>query len=213
MGTINCPEIRVIEEEVSPEDRAKARDAYVRNFERIFNDWSDIARVCLDVERDKDYERLGFSSWHQWLLAAAPKSRSYIYLVTRRLEKLEKDFTMEELAEIPLGSAGILVTMPESKRRDPVVRKAATKPPADFIEELQKAEPDQHIEARVKIEVDFSTSQWQVVNACFEKYKEREGETSLAEFIEWCCSEVSEWTLHADTAQKGKDDSNGPRVQ
>ncbi len=212
MGTITCPEIREVT--LSPKERAEARDSYVRNFDRQFRDWSDIAKCCIDVDKDRDWQILGFHSFHAWLLDAAPASRSYLYLVIGRYRELAPDISHEELAEIPLGSAGVLVQMSKSKRQDPAVRKSAKKKPADFLKDVHDTAPDQHLELRHRVTLDFQESAWSVIEATFEKYKVMEGECSLETFIEFLCSEVNEWTLHADHQDKGqKDEADGKGLQ
>ena len=211
MGVLSAPEIR--ECTLSPTERAEARDSYVRNFDRQFKDWTDIASCCISVDRDRDWETLGFHSFHAWLLDAAPASRSYLYLVIGRYKELIPDIPQEELAEIPLKSAGVLASMSKTKRKDPEIRKSAKKKPKEFIEDMQTLAPDQHIEARHRITLDFPVSAWSVIEATFEKYQLLEGATSLESFIEWMCSECSEWTLHADHHDKGrKDDQDGEIV-
>jgi hypothetical protein len=200
MGTITCPEIREVS--LTPEERARTRDSYVRNFDRQFRDWTDIANCCISVERDRDWETLGFHSFHAWLLDAAPASRSYLYLVMGRYKELAADIPQEELAQIPLGSAAVLVQMSKSRRKDPAVRQSAKKKPADFIKDVQETQPDQHIELKHRVTVDFTESQWAVIEATFEKYQLLDPNASLAVFFEWACSEVSEWTLHVEQQEK-----------
>jgi hypothetical protein len=205
MGCVTCPEIRATS--LTVEERAAARDSYVREFDRQFRDWASIAECCISVERDRDWEVLGFHSFHAWLLDAAPASRSYLYLVMGRFKELIADIPQEELADIPLGSAGVLVQLSRSKRQDPQVRKAAKKRPQEFIREVQETAPEEHVELRHRITLDFQESAWSVIEAKFEKYKVLEGECSLEYFIEWMASEVSEWTLHADHHQERRTDN------
>lgn len=177
---------------LSPQDRAIARDSYVREFERRFNDWSDIGRVCYEIERDKDYELLGFKSFHQWILVAAPKSRAYIYLVTGRYKELKADFTDEELAQIDLDSTNTLRRLPSAVRRDPIVREGAKKKPQEFRQIVQESHPEQMIEDVVEKQLKFSRSQWEVVEGAFESYKVRENDeyASLEDFVEWAITEI-----------------------
>ena len=64
MGTISCPEVREIE--MTPLDRAKAHDAYIREFERQWNDWTEVAKVYLIVRRDREWELLGYHSFRDY---------------------------------------------------------------------------------------------------------------------------------------------------
>ncbi len=190
MGVLNAPEIR--ECALSPKERAEWRDACVREFEKQFTDWVSIAKLCAEVERDKDYVLLGFASWNAWLLAAAPKSRSYIYLVVGRYKELSVDIPEEELAQIPLGSAGVLKQLSPSVRRQSKIRQLAKQRPEKFVADLQVMEPMQHVEARVRKEVMFTASQWAVIEPKFEAFVLTDEHATLADFIEFLCSEAYE---------------------
>ena len=187
MGTLTAPEIR--EHRLSPKERAFARDSYVRDFERTFQDWTAIAKCCIDIERDRDYELLGFASWHAWLLDAAPRSRSYIYLVVGRYKELIADIPEEELAQIPLGSAGVLRKLSSAQRRSVEVRKSATKKPEQFIADLQVLSPEQHLEPLVECRLRFKLSFWSLFEAAYEKYKLTDETGSKEDFIEFLVSE------------------------
>ncbi len=188
MGTATAPEIRA-EFGITPQERADARDSFVRSFERQFSDWTEIAKVCIEVERDRDYELLGFPSWHAWLMAAAPKSRSYIYLVVGRYKELIPDIPDAELAQITLGSAGVLRQLSSKIRQHPEIRKAATLKPSDLRQVLYKEFPDQHFEPVVEHRLRFTISQWGRIEAAFEAYRVLDSTASLETFIEWLVSE------------------------
>lgn len=187
MGTLSAPEIR--ECTLSPEERASARDSFVVSFERQFAEWTEIAKVCIEVERDKDYLLLGFPSWHAWLLERAPRSRSYIYLVCNRYKELIADIPEEELAKIPLGSAGVLKSLSSSVRRSSKIRQAAIHKPAELRQIIQQEFPNQHIEGIVEQRLKFTTSQWGRISAAYDAYKLTDEHATLEEFIEWMCSE------------------------
>src|SRR5580765_227638 len=199
MGVLSAPEIREIY--LSPKERAKARDSYARSFERQFRDWCAIAECCLAIERDRDWEILGFSSFHAWIMDAAPASRRYIYLVMGIYKDLSVDIPQEELEKMPVGTGAVLHQQVKSKklRRDPRVLEASKQKPHDFAKAMQEIAPNQHVEGLVRKVVNFTASQWSVIEATFEKYQVMEdGSASFASFIEWMCSEVSEWTLHVN---------------
>lgn len=188
MGTANCPEIRT-ETDITPKERALARDSFVRSFERQFADWAEIARVCCQIEQDKDYHLLGFASFGAWLMQAAPRSRSYIYLVMGRYKELSPDISDEELAQIPLESAGVLKQLSPSVRRQSKVRQQAKGKASELIVTVQKDFPDQLIEGIVERRLKFTTSQWQRVEAAYEAYLVTDEGASLETFIEWLVSE------------------------
>jgi hypothetical protein len=188
MGTVTCPEIRV-EFGLTTRQRAKARDAFVRDFERRFNDWSEIAKVCCEIERDRDWEILGFRSWNQWLIDAAPRSRSYIYLVTGRYKELCPDFTDEELAQIDLDSTNTLRKLSPAVRRDPVIRAAAKKKPRELRQAVIEHHPEQHIEEQSPRVLNFSDSAADVYDDALKTWRALNNHESTAEeFIEYLCS-------------------------
>lgn len=188
MGTVTCPEIRT-EYDLTPVERAKARDEYVRQFERQFSDWTEIAKVCIEVERDQDYRLLGFPSWNQWLMDAAPRSRSYIYLVVNRYKELSPDIPEADLAQISLGSAGVLKQLSPAVRQMSKIRQAAKGKPSDLRVILEQEFPTQHIEPIVEQRMRFTMSQWQRIEAAWEAYKVVDPTASLETFIEWLVSE------------------------
>lgn len=194
MGTLNAPEIREFSSGLSPLELAKRHDSYVRDFERRWSDWTDIARICLTVDRDKEWELLGFHSWEHWLMDAAPKSRSYIYLVVGRYKELSADIPEDELANIPLGSAGVLKALPRSLRKDPGVRKAAKSKPKQFREALKQDHPEQLLEAIEPMRIHFTSSQRLVFEETLEEYRAREGDeyASEADMVEDLCQRYRE---------------------
>jgi hypothetical protein len=177
--------------DLTAQERAEARDAFVRSFERQFADWTEIAKVCIDVERDKDYLRLGFDSWHLWILKAAPMSRSYIYIVTNRYKELEKDIPADELRGISLGSAKVLESVSSKVRRDSNVRKAAKKKPKDLRAAIKKQYPDQHIEGIVERKFTFTFSQWEKIEGAYEAYLLTDEGATFETFIEWMVTETT----------------------
>jgi hypothetical protein len=170
-------------------ERAQDRDAYVRDFDRRWGDWVPIAECCVNVERDRDWAMLGFSSFNEWLCDAAPRSRSYLYMVIGRYKELSPDMPPGELAQIPLGSAGVLRQLPASLRSDPEVREAAKRPPKEFRESLRESHPEQHIEEIVIVRLKFPMSAWTVISAAYEAYKLVDETASMSDFVEWLVSE------------------------
>jgi hypothetical protein len=172
--------------------RARNRDNFVREFERQWADWTEIARCCVEVDRDRDWEVLGFHSFESWLCDAAPRSRSYLYLVMGRYKELSVDIPPEELAQIPLGSAGVLKQLSSKIRRSPEVIDAAKKTPKEFREALQESHPEQLIEQIVTVKLKFSVSQWERIEGAYEAYKLVDPTASLTTFLEYCVSWLPE---------------------
>src|SRR5215471_17767948 len=177
---------------LTPAERARARDCRVREFDRQWSDWTDIARCCLDVKRDQDYIILGFTTWNAWLVDAAPRSRSYIYLAIGRYEELIHDIPEEELSKIPLGSAGVLRQLSSSVRKNPAVRAAAKGKPRELRKVLATEFKDQHIETVVEINLKFTASQWAIVEAEYEKYLMEDPRLTMEQFFEFCVLEIQE---------------------
>jgi hypothetical protein len=182
-------DIQAVETDLTPMERAKARHSFVTDFERQFSDWSGIARVCCEIERDRDYLLLGFHSFGSWLMSAAPRSRSYLYLVMGRYKELAPDIPDEELAQIPLGSAGVLRQLSPAVRRLSKVRQIAQGKPSELRQVLKDEFPEQHIEAIVEKTIYFTTSQWERIESVYETYLLTDEGASLSTFIEWLCSE------------------------
>jgi hypothetical protein len=193
---------------LTPVERAQARDSYVRDFERQFKDWQGIAACCLSVDRDGDWRLLGFESFKAWLHDAAPASERYLYLAMGLWKELSVDIPEDILNTIPIGTAAILQRQVKSPklRRDSRVLAAAKNKPKKFVEELRQIAPDQHVEGIVRKVVEFTESQWSVVEATYEKYQVMlDPNASFAAFIEFLCAEISEWTLHAEKKDQGRE--------
>lgn len=182
-----------IEIRLTPLERARARDSFVRSFERTFRQWQEIAKCCLEVKRDGDWELLGFHSFEAWLGDAAPASRRYIFLVMGIHDDLSHDIPDEILDKIPLGTGQILHREVKSKalRRDPRILEAATHKPKKFVSTVKQIAPEQHLEGYQVKKLNFSVSQAETVEDGWDAYRHLEDETiSLEAFIEWV---VNDW--------------------
>ena len=177
-------------EALTPKERAEARDAFVRAFDEQFSNWVSIAKCCADVKRDKDYELLGFETYGQWISNVAPRSRSYLYLVVGRYEELAPDIPDNELAQIPLGSAGILKQLSSKIRQSPKIRKAAKGKPSELRQVLKDSEPEQHVEALEVRTLRFTESQAIVFDEMLAGYQAlNELQASAEEAVEWLASQ------------------------
>lgn len=172
--------------------RAQDRDAFVRDFDQRWGDWLPIAEACCAVERDKDWALLGHRSFEAWILAAAPRSRSYLYLVIGRYKELSVDIPPDELARIPLGSAGVLRQLPSSMRRDPEVQREARKQPKEFRESLRTSHPEQALEQIVSVKLNFPMSLWALISQRFELYQLTDETATMVDFIEYLVTQESE---------------------
>lgn len=179
-------------EELTVQERAESRDHYVRDFDARWGDWTGIAKVCVDVERDRDWETLGYHSFEAWLVGAAPRSRSYLYLVIGRYKELSVDIPEADLAQISLGSAGVLRQLSSKIRRDPEVIEAAQKPPKEFRESLRASHPDQHVEPIVTVKLHFPMSLWLAISERFEIFQITDPSATLTTFIEYLLAQESQ---------------------
>jgi hypothetical protein len=184
---MSAPEVR--EFSLTPKERAESRDNYVRVFDQQWADWSSIAKVCVDMDRDRDWEILGFASFNQYLVTAAPRSRSYLYLVIGRYRELSPDIPDEELAQIPLSNASVLKQLSPAVRKESKIRLGAKGKPAEFREMVSKEYPGQHIEPIVEQRLRFTLSAWTRIEAAWEAYKVIDESASLETFLEWAVSE------------------------
>lgn len=172
--------------------RAQDRDAFVRDFDRKWGDWFPVADCAVSMERDKDWHLLGFTSFDHYLMVAAPRSKSYIRLVMSHHKELSVDLSPEDLAQVRLGSAGILRQLPHSLRRDPEVQREARKAPQDFRKSLGENHPEQRIEEIVTIKLNFPLSLWSVISQRFEIYQLTDETATMVDFIEYLITQESE---------------------
>ena len=176
---------------LQPQERAEIRDRFVREFECQYADWSSIAKVCLDIDHDQDWKVLGYRSYDAWLQAAAPRSRSFIYLVVSHYKALSPDISDEELAEMPLASATVLKSVSSKTRRDPKVRKAAKGKTKELRQTIMDDHPDQLLESVVTVRLKFSLSAYKRIQDAYDLYVELiDPEASMETFLEFACSEV-----------------------
>jgi hypothetical protein len=176
-------------EALTPKERAESRDSFIRAFDAQFSNWFAIAKCCVEMKRDKDYEILGYESFGKYITQAAPRSRSYLYLVIGRYEELAPDIPEKELAEMSLGSAGVLKQLSPAIRRQSKIRQAAKGKPAELRQVLEQEFPQQHIESLVEKHLKFPLSQWEKIETAYETYKLTDETATLEEFIEWLVSE------------------------
>lgn len=144
---------------------AKFRDNRVRELERQqISTWSEMAELCTLVEQQGDWKILGFDSYGQWLVDAAPQSRSTIYAARGILSEL-KEIPQEELRQIPPGNAKVLAKVPKAKRTKSMLQKAKEQRPAAFTAHVQEKHPELHIETLVPRKYKFEASQSTIIDA------------------------------------------------
>jgi hypothetical protein len=192
MGAINCQEIRE-GFDVSPLERAKLRDLFVRQFEAQWADWTSIAKTCIAIDQDRDWELLGYRSFGHWIVDAAPRSRAYLYLVMGRYRELISDISEAELREISLGSAGVLKLLSPAARRQSKIRLAAKGKPAELRKVIHKEMPLEHIEETEVHSFHFESSAWERIEEAYEIWKTlNDPQASIEEFLEERCAEYAD---------------------
>ena len=174
-----------------PQERAEMRDRYVAEFEQQFG-WADIARVCMDFRRDKDYLILGYKSYDAWLNVRAPRSSSFIRRAVDHYKTLSPDIPDEQLSEMSLASATLLKGVSPNVRRDPKVQKAAQGKTKELRQTIMTTHPEQHLENVVKPRLKFSFSAWNKIQDAYEAYQMVEPSATIETFLEFI---ISEWQL------------------
>lgn len=191
-----CVDIEVRPQVTSSLVRAKQRDQVMQEFERQFADWSFIAKVACAIEKDRDWELLGFRSFGAYLVARCNRSRSYLYLVMGRYKELKDDFSDEELSEIDLDSTSTLRKLSPAVRRDPEVREAAKKKPRDLRRVVVEKHPEMHIEDEDFRVLKFETSDAEDFDEALKVWHTLNNpEAPAEEFIRELCVEYvnSQW--------------------
>lgn len=165
MGTINCPEIRPECLDVTPMQRAKARHAEVlsicEHLVQALHAWGRLGKLCTLVERDNDWELLGYSSFGAWMMRIeeiSGYSRAAAYSYAKLYRDLEPLWGAE-VHELSLGTANVVRQLPSALQRDPEVRRAAKRmKPKQFREKIAGDYPDSHIETREELRLNLDDS-------------------------------------------------------
>lgn len=139
--------------------------------ERWRSTWVDLAQICQTMRDNNLWREGGFSSFNGWLLSACPTSRSMAYLAMGMLEEL-KDISVDDLKQIPLGSAEILRSLSKSARGDrKLLASAKSRPPRELRSQVIRDMPEEHLETFVSTKYNFQCSQLKVVEAALEMYR------------------------------------------
>jgi hypothetical protein len=144
-------------------ERALYCDAYVKDFDRRFADWTTLAACLIEVERDELWtEFADCDSYDDWLHKRAPVSHSLCYAVKARMLNLQQDFTLDEMKLMPPQTAEYIKKhVPPAVRKDPRAREASTKKQKEAVEQLQRDFPLHAFEAEQEITLHFEKSAWE----------------------------------------------------
>jgi hypothetical protein len=133
-----------------------------------------------------------FSSFHRWLLARAPHSRSDCYAALAAAKDLQ-DIPEQELIEIPRCNISLLRKLSTQVRRESAVLGAAkVSSEADFTAKIERDYPNQHVEGKRRLVLTLSQSAYDSITAILEQAMEVFSTTSPAEALEGI---MSDWSL------------------
>jgi len=102
-------------------------------------------------------------SQNEWIEVACPKSRSTWFDAKRRWKELE-DVPAEDKLHMSRGNLIVMQKLSTAVRQDPKVLEAAKRlPEAAFVEAIQEAHPDQHVEQLKGVHVKAEASAAKVI--------------------------------------------------
>jgi hypothetical protein len=156
LSVATVQEIRMPSE--TPLQRAKSRHAEViqicNHLVAALHSWGRLGKLCTLVERDKDWELLGYASFGSWMMAVEEHSgysRASAYAYMRLFKELEPAWGTE-VHELSLGTASVVRQLPSALQRDPEVRHAAKRmKPKQFREKIATEHPDAHVEMKEEL--------------------------------------------------------------
>lgn len=121
-------------------------DAQARTIEfRWKSTWVELADICETVDSNQLWREGGYASFGAWITNACPTSRSMAYMALG-LRKELKEFSAEDLKQIPLGNAEILKNTPRQNRTSELLAAAKEQPPREFERTVIDAAPAGHLE-------------------------------------------------------------------
>jgi hypothetical protein len=121
-------------------------------------------------------------SWTRWVRMASPWSYAQSFAAYRDIEALS-DVPMEHLAKIPEANIKTLIQLSTKVRNEPAVLLAAqTQNGPDFIQNIKRVHPEQHIEAKRTFRFVADESQAAEIQDALDKAMER-GAMNLTEAL------------------------------
>jgi hypothetical protein len=136
-------------------------------------------QICLEIMKSlKHRERIDpetgeACSLASWIRLAAPWSYTTCFAAMRDCETLS-DLPAEELASIPQSNIAVLKQLSTAVRTQPAVIQAAqTKRSDDFIEQIKKDFPLQHLETRTTLRFVADQTQEYEIEKAISKALER----------------------------------------
>lgn len=196
MGTLTAPEIRCPNLDETPLQRAKSRHEEVleicNHLVAALHAWGRLGKLCVLIERDRDWELLGYQSFGSWMMKVEELtgySRASAYSYAKLFRELEPIWGTE-VHELSLGTANVVRQLPGALQRDPEVRHAAKRmKPKQFREKIAKDHPEAHVEVKeevcLKLDASFAPIFHEVIDSI--RIIEEEAEMSYERAIELMC--------------------------
>ena len=158
---MSAPESRPI---LDLSDRAKARFdeacSLARQLAEAERSWVRLGRLLTLMERDKDWERLGFDSIDACIAeikVLTGYGRSSMYAFKRLYEQASVNGV--EIPDMPLATGHIFRQLPAALQRDPDVIESAKKlKPKQFRQKIQDDYPDAHVEQTHDVHLHLEAS-------------------------------------------------------
>lgn len=149
-------------------------------------------------------------SFTRWIRLAAPWGYSTAFAAMKDVEDL-KDIPVEHLAEIPQSNFPVLKQLSTAVRAEPAVIEAAkSKSAGEFVQQIRKDHPDQHLDARKMLRVNMEESALEKVEEAIFEAMGR-GASSRGEALEMLCAEaLLQWRLEREITEALKDDGPHP---
>ena len=137
----------------------------------------------------------------EWIHCAAPWSYATVFTAMRAVEEL-KDVPAEHLAEIPVVNIGTLRQLSSAVRSDPAIIEAAkTLPSAQFVEQVRKDYPLQHLEKKRTLRFVMDESAADKVEEVI-KMAQLKGAVNWSDALEMMAEEAAtQWRLEAEVEQ------------
>lgn len=193
------PETRPILE--NPLERARTRFdqavALAQQLAAAERSWAMLGRLVGLIERDHDYERLGFDSMGSCIMemeVLSGYSRASIYAFRKLYDEVSPGGG-EHVLEMPFGSAQVFRLLPSQLQRDPQVREMAKRKPKVLRQEIAINHPEVHLEMREEIKLNVDESVYQLWREVIDGIRSLEGDPSMshetvlekmmADWLEW----------------------------
>lgn len=176
--------------------------AYYLELQKIDADYrysyARVGIICRDVKTRSLWQRRDdpatghpFASLTRWLKSACPWSYQTSNAALRDMEDL-KDIPEAALAKIPAGNFHIVRQLSTAVRADPVVIEAAqTKPTDEFVDQVRKSHPDQHLETKILMRFRPEESAVEIIEQALQMAQLR-GAATRTEALEYVAVEAME---------------------